>query len=81
MRVMLECGFFCWFTPDSLLRISSPVSIFEGVILHDELCMSITILSILTVFGLLNEQNSTLCLCHNSAPAMLALLQPRQRLN
>jgi hypothetical protein len=43
--------------------------------------MSITILSILTVFGLLNEQNSALCLCHNSAPAMLALLQPRQRLH
>ena len=43
--------------------------------------MSINILSILMVFGLVNEQNSTLCLCHNSTSAMLALLQPRQRLN
>ena len=66
MRVMREWVFFKWITSDSLSRISSQNRIFEGAILHDELSLSINILSILTVLRYVNGQNSALLLCHNN---------------
>ena len=68
MRVMREWLFFNWITSDSLSRISSKTRIFEGAILHDELSMSINILSILMIFGQVNKQKCTLCVRHNNAP-------------
>jgi hypothetical protein len=68
MRVMREWVFFKWITSDSLSRISSQTRIFEGAILHDELSMSINILSILMIFEKVHEQKCTLCVRHNNAP-------------
>jgi hypothetical protein len=89
MRVMLECGFLprfapvCpglrRFAPDLLSRFCSQIRIFEGAILHDELSLSINILSILTVLRYVNGQNSALLLCHNNDRSGQALLQPRQQ--
>jgi hypothetical protein len=79
MRVMLESGIFSRFMPDSLSRLCLHIRVFEGAILHDELSLSINILSILPRLRPAIGQKSALCLCHNSDRSVQALLQPRQR--
>jgi hypothetical protein len=59
--------------------VCSQIRIFEGAILHDELSLSINILSILTVLRYVNGQHSALLLCHNNDRSGQALLQPRQQ--
>jgi len=81
MRGKLVCGFSSRFVPDSLSRTSTLIRIFEGVILHDELSLSIKLLSILLSLRYMNGLKSALGLCHNSARSGRAMFLLRRRYN